>query len=212
MWGSQPEITPDVLLKAYTVGIFPMADSADDPNLFWLEPERRGLLPLDDHFHVPRRLAKTIRQGRFRVTVDTAFEQVIEACAHPTAERPVTWINGRIRDLYTALHRRGDAHSVEVWSGDDLAGGLYGVSIGAAFFGESMFHRVRDASKVALVHLVERLRAGGYRLLDSQFITDHLAGFGAREVPRREYRRLLAAAIGRDADFRALDTTPGASA
>jgi leucyl/phenylalanyl-tRNA---protein transferase len=205
MWGSGPEITPEVLLKAYTLGIFPMSESADDPNLFWLEPERRGVLPLDDGFHVPRRMAKTIRQGRFRVTVDTVFEDVISACAAATSDRPVTWINGRIRDLYTELHRRGRAHSVEVWSGEDLAGGLYGVSIGAAFFGESMFHRARDASKVALVHLVERLRAGGYRLLDSQFLTDHLAGFGAREVPRREYRRLLSVAIASEADFRALD-------
>jgi leucyl/phenylalanyl-tRNA--protein transferase len=212
MWGSGPEITPEILLKAYTLGIFPMAESADDPDLFWLEPEKRGVLPLDETFHVPRRLARTIRQGRFRVTVDAAFDHVIAACGEATADRPVTWINRRIRDLYSELHRRGAAHSVEVWEGEALAGGLYGVSIGAAFFGESMFHRARDASKVALVHLVERLRAGGYQLLDSQFVTEHLAGFGAREVPRREYRRLLAAAVAKPADFGALDRAGSSSA
>jgi leucyl/phenylalanyl-tRNA--protein transferase len=202
--GGPFEITPEVLLKAYAVGIFPMAESADDPGLFWLEPERRGVLPLDG-FHVPRRLARTVRQGRFEIRVDTAFEAVIAACAEPAPGRGSTWINARIRELYIALHRRGDAHSVECWRGGELVGGLYGVSLGAAFFGESMFHRATDASKVALVHLVERLRAGGYQLLDAQFVTDHLAGFGAVEVRRKTYQGLLARAVAAEADFFAMD-------
>lgn len=202
--GRSSEITPEVLLKAYALGIFPMAESADDPGLFWLEPEKRGVIPLDA-FHVPKRLAKTVRQGRFEVKVDTAFEAVIEACAAPVAGRPSTWISHRIRELYTALYARGNAHSVECWREGALVGGLYGVSLGAAFFGESMFHRETDASKVALVHLVERLRAGRYRLLDAQFVTDHLSTFGAVEVPRAAYRGVLADAVAAEADFHALD-------
>jgi leucyl/phenylalanyl-tRNA--protein transferase len=198
------EITPEVLLKAYAVGIFPMADSADDPGLFWLEPERRGVIPLEA-FHVPKRLARTVRQGTFEVRVNTAFDQVIAACAAPTRDRPSTWINARIRHLYGALHRSGHCHTVECWKDGALVGGLYGVSLGAAFFGESMFHRARDASKVALVHLVERLRAGGYTLLDAQFVTDHLKTFGAVETPRKAYQKLLADAVGRSADFFAID-------
>jgi leucyl/phenylalanyl-tRNA--protein transferase len=194
------DITPEVLLRAYACGIFPMAESVDDPTLFWVEPELRGIIPLDG-FRVPSRLARTVRSDRFTVTVDKAFRAVIAGCAEPQAGREDTWINHRIRELYTALYERGDCHSVEVWDGDDLVGGLYGVSLGAAFFGESMFHRATDASKVALVHLIARLLAGGYVLLDTQFVTAHLRSFGAVEVPRRRYRAKLDAAIGGVADF-----------
>lgn len=202
--GGSFEITPDVLLKAYAVGIFPMADSADDPGLFWLEPERRGIIPLDA-FHVPKRLARTVRSGYFDIRVDTATEAVIAACAESAPGRPSTWINQRIRRLYSALARMGHCHSVECWRDGTLVGGLYGVALGAAFFGESMFHRERDASKVALVHLVDRLRAGGYALLDAQFVTDHLARFGAVELPKKQYQKLLTDAVQRNADFFAID-------
>ena len=157
------EITPEVLLRAYACGIFPMAESADDPTLFWVEPEMRGVIPLDG-FRVSSRLARTVRSDAFTVTVDTAFKAVIAGCAAPQPGRDDTWINKRIRDLYVGLHELGHGHSVEVWQDDDLVGGLYGVSLGRAFFGESMFHRARDASKVALVHLVARLIAGGFVL------------------------------------------------
>ncbi len=202
---SASEITPDVLLRAYACGIFPMAESADDPSLFWVEPERRGIIPLD-RFHVAARLARTVRADVFTVTVDRAFAAVIAGCAEPQAGRDDTWINRRIRDLYVALFERGHCHSVEVWDGDDLVGGLYGVSLGAAFFGESMFHRARDASKVALVHLVARLIAGGYVLLDTQFVTEHLRTFGAVEIPRPAYLARLDAALRRPADFAHLPT------
>lgn len=188
------EITPEVLLKAYACGIFPMAESADDPSLHWIEPDRRGIIPLAE-FHVPARLARTVRSDRFRVACDQDFEAVIAACAEAKPGRRHTWINGRIRRLYRGLFDIGHCHSVEVYDGGALVGGLYGVSLGAAFFGESMFHRVRDASKVALVHLVARLNAGGYRLLDTQFVTDHLTTFGARELPREAYQALLDEAI-----------------
>ena len=197
------EITPEVLLRAYACGIFPMSESVDDPTLFWVEPDQRGVVPLDA-FHVSSRLARTVRSDRFRVTVNTAFAQVIDGCATPAPGRNDTWISGRIRDLYTALHARGYCHSIEVWEGDALAGGLYGVDLGRAFFGESMFHTVRDASKVGLVHLVARLIAGGYVLLDTQFVTDHLLSFGATEVPRRRYRAMLDKALKGDADFASL--------
>ena len=187
-------LTPEILLKAYQAGIFPMAESADDPELFWVDPEQRGILPLDG-FHVPRRLRRVVRQDRFDVRVDSDFAGTLAACAEATEKRPNTWINGEIVRLYTALHVRGAAHSVECWQGGDLVGGLYGVSIGGAFFGESMFSRVPDASKVALVHLVALMRGGGFRLLDLQFVTPHLAQFGAIEVPRAQYRRLLADAL-----------------
>ncbi len=193
-------ITPDVLLKAYKVGIFPMAESADDPGLYWIDPEARGIIPLDT-FHLPRRLAKTVAADRFAITVDHDFEGVLDGCAASTDERPKTWINDRIRQLYTELARRGHCHSVEAWQDGELVGGLYGVRIGGAFFGESMFSRVRDASKVALVHLVARLRAGGFGLLDTQFVTPHLMRFGAIEVPRDRYQVLLEEALGREADF-----------
>ncbi|MGA6963217.1 MAG: leucyl/phenylalanyl-tRNA--protein transferase, partial [Xanthobacteraceae bacterium] len=180
------EITPEVLLKAYACGIFPMAESAEDPALFWIEPEKRGVIPLD-RFHVSARLARTVRSDRFTVTVDRDFDAVLEACAEPWPGRSRTWINGRIRALYRKLYERRHCHSLEVYEGDNLVGGLYGVTLGRAFFGESMFHRARDASKVALVHLVARLKAGGFKLLDTQFVTAHLRTFGAIEVPRRQY-------------------------
>ncbi|TXJ17338.1 MAG: leucyl/phenylalanyl-tRNA--protein transferase [Afipia sp.] len=197
------EITPSVLLRAYACGIFPMSESADDPTIFWVEPEQRGIIPLDG-FRVSSRLARTVRSDSFRVTVNTAFKQTIAGCAAPQPGRDDTWINGRIRDLYTSLHEIGHCHSVEVWHGDQLVGGLYGVSLGRAFFGESMFHTERDASKVALVHLVARLIAGGFVLLDTQFVTDHLRTFGAVEVPRRRYRAMLDEAVTGQGDFFAL--------
>jgi len=194
------EITPEVLLRAYACGIFPMAESADDPTLFWVEPEMRGVIPLAG-FRIASRLARTVRADAFTVTVDGAFKAVIAGCAAPQPGRADTWINKRIRDLYLGLHELGHAHSVEVWQDDDLVGGLYGVSLGKAFFGESMFHRVRDASKVALVHLVARLIAGGFELLDTQYVTEHLRSFGAIEIPRRRYTALLDKAIRGEADF-----------
>jgi leucyl/phenylalanyl-tRNA--protein transferase len=199
------EITPEVLLKAYACGIFPMAESADDPALYWIEPELRGVIPLD-RFHMPSRLARTVRSDRFTVTVDRDFDAVLEGCAEPRPGRPRTWINGRIRMLYRKLYERRHCHSLEVYEGEKLVGGLYGVTLGRAFFGESMFHRARDASKVALVHLVARLKAGGFRLLDTQFVTDHLRIFGAIEVPRRQYHKLLEAALAGEGDFAALGT------
>jgi leucyl/phenylalanyl-tRNA--protein transferase len=198
------EITPEVLLKAYACGIFPMAESADDPSLHWLEPDLRGIIPLD-RFYVSSRLARTIRSDQFTVTVNRDFDGVIDGCAEPQPGRPRTWINERIRTLYRKLHERRHCHSVEVFADGDLVGGLYGVALGRAFFGESMFHRVRDASKVALVHLVARLRAGGFVLLDTQFVTDHLKTFGAIEVPKRQYHKLLESALSGEGDFTALD-------
>jgi leucyl/phenylalanyl-tRNA--protein transferase len=198
------EVTPELLLRAYACGIFPMSESADDPSLFWVEPEQRGVIPLTG-FKVSSRLARTVRSDVFTVRVNTAFRRVVAECAAPKPGREDTWINGRIRDLYGALHEMGHAHSVEVWQEDDLVGGLYGVSLGRAFFGESMFHHARDASKVALVHLVARLIAGGFVLLDTQYVTDHLISFGAVEVPRNRYRKLLSAALD---DGGAFDTLP----
>jgi leucyl/phenylalanyl-tRNA--protein transferase len=197
------EITPEVLLRAYACGIFPMAESADDPTLFWVEPEVRGVIPLDG-LRISSRLARTVRSDAFTVTVNTVFKAVISGCAAPQPGRDDTWINKRIRDLYTGLHQIGHSHSVEVWENDDLVGGLYGVSLGRAFFGESMFHRARDASKVALVHLVARLIAGGFALLDTQYVTEHLRSLGAVEISRRRYRTLLDKAIAGEADFRKL--------
>jgi len=197
------EITPDVLLRAYACGIFPMSESFDDPTIFWVEPEQRGIIPLQG-FRVASRLARTVRSDIFRVSINTAFKRTIACCAAPYPGRDETWINERIRDLYTSLHAMGHCHSVEAWHGDELVGGLYGVSLGRAFFGESMFHTERDASKVALVHLVARLIAGGFVLLDTQFVTEHLRTFGAVEVPRRRYRTLLDDAVTGHADFFAL--------
>jgi leucyl/phenylalanyl-tRNA--protein transferase len=194
------EITPEVLLKAYACGIFPMAENADDPALYWIEPELRGIIPLDG-FHVPARLARTVRAEPFTVVCNRDFEAVIEGCADPGPGRSRTWINGRIRTLYRKLYDIGHCHTVEVYDKGTLVGGLYGVSLGRTFFGESMFHRARDASKIALVHLVARLRAGGFKLLDTQFITQHLKTFGATEVQRRQYHKLLADALVGEADF-----------
>jgi len=196
----QAELTPQVLLKAYACGIFPMAESADDPGLYWIEPEARGILPLG-RFHIPRRLRRTVRQDVYEIHIDRDFEAVIAGCAEAVQGRTKTWINGRIRRLYADLYELGHCHTVEAWSDGRLVGGLYGVRLGGAFFGESMFSRARDASKVALVHLVARLRAGGFRLLDSQFTTEHLKQFGAVDVDRRQYHYLLERAISTDADF-----------
>jgi leucyl/phenylalanyl-tRNA--protein transferase len=198
-------VTPELVLRAYRAGLFPMAERRDAERLYWLDPDKRGIQPLDD-FHLPRRLARTVLSDSFEVRCDSAFAAVLEGCAAPTDDRPETWINADIERLFTTLHGMGHAHSVECWQGGVLVGGLYGVALGGAFFGESMFSRVRDASKVALVHLVVRLRLGGFALLDTQFVTDHLARFGAVEVPRLEYRRLLAEAVELPAVFRAVIT------
>lgn len=193
------EITPALLLRAYASGVFPMADSAHSSDLSWIDPSRRGVLPLEG-LHVPRRLARSFLTADVEVVIDRDFSGVLDGCA----DRPETWINPEIRRLYLALHRMGQAHSVEIRQGGQLVGGLYGVAIGAAFFGESMFSRVRDASKFALIALVARLRAGGFTLLDAQFVTPHLMRLGAVEISRREYQRRLKAALARPAEFRAL--------
>lgn len=200
----RPDLTPEMLLRGYALGIFPMAESADADALFWVDPQLRGILPLEA-FHVPRRLARSFLKADFDVRMDTAFGAVLDGCA----DRPETWINPQIRRLYEALHRTGHARSVEIWRGNRLIGGVYGVAIGAAFFGESMFSRERDASKLAMIALVARLRAGGYRLLDTQFVTDHLARFGAVEIPRATYQTRLAEAIARPADFLQLPRETG---
>lgn len=191
---ADPSLTPDLLLYGYARGVFPMAEPDEDGALYWYAPDPRGVLPLDG-FHVPKNLRKLVLQGRFDVTTDRVFEAVMRACAAPAPGRETTWISPEIVGAYTALHRLGVAHSVECWRGGALVGGLYGVALGGAFFGESMFHRARDASKVALVHLVRHLRAGGFTLLDIQFVTPHLAQFGAVEIPRAAYLRLLDAAL-----------------
>ena len=188
------------LLARYSVGIFPMAEERDDDEVFWIDPEWRGILPLDK-FHLPQRLARRMRATKWCTTVDTAFDKVIAACAEPAAGRPKTWINRLIERSYINLHAKGHAHSVEVWDEEALVGGLYGVSIGAAFFGESMFSRQTDASKIALVHLVARLKAGKYKLLDTQFVTEHLLQFGAIEIPRGKYQDMLHAATDARANF-----------
>ncbi len=194
------EITPQVLLNAYACGIFPMAESADDPGLFWVEPESRGIIPLNS-FHVPKRLARTVRQNLFDIRYDAEFGAVIDACSEVAPARNSTWINARIKRLYGELFDLGHCHCVEAWQGDELVGGLYGVKLGAAFFGESMFSRVTDASKVALVHLVERLQSHNFMLLDTQFTTDHLKKFGAVDVPRADYEILLHNALQKEAVF-----------
>jgi leucyl/phenylalanyl-tRNA--protein transferase len=205
------EITPQVLLKAYSCGIFPMAESADDPALYWIEPQHRGILPLTS-VHVPRRLARTVRNETYRVSIDTDYDGVIEGCAAERAGRRSTWINARIRSLYQELFRLGHCHTVEVWDGERLVGGLYGVALGGAFFGESMFSYARDASKVALVHLAGRLLAGGFTLLDTQFVTEHLRQFGTVEVDRDEFHHQLDGALKHTADFLLLPReTPGAA-
>ncbi|HEU6441307.1 MAG TPA: leucyl/phenylalanyl-tRNA--protein transferase [Microvirga sp.] len=193
-------VTPEILLKAYAAGIFPMAEDADDPSLFWVEPRERGIIPLDA-FHVPKRLARTIRSDEFEVLIDQDFDAVIAGCAAPATDREKTWINRRIRDLYGQLFDAGFCHTVEVYRDGRLVGGLYGVRLKGAFFGESMFHKERDASKVALVHLVARLKRGGFTLLDTQFVTPHLAQFGAIEIPRRIYKQMLRLAMEHDGDW-----------
>lgn len=195
------DITVDMLLRAYSIGLFPMAEAADDPELFWVEPDLRGIIPLND-FHVSKSLAKAIRKKPFDIRVDTAFSAVMAGCAAEAPDRPNTWINETIRKLYTELHEIGHAHSVEAWDGDELVGGLYGVSLGAAFFGESMFSRRTNASKICLVRLVERLRDNGFVLLDTQFTTDHLKTFGAIDVPKDEYAKMLDLAVNQaDLEF-----------
>ena len=189
-----PEITPDLLLRAYSIGLFPMSESAEDPDIYWVQPEIRGIIPLDQ-FHVSKSLAKRIRQEPFQIRINTAFEAVMRACAEPVENRPSTWINAKILDLYCQLHAMGHAHSVEAWEGDKLVGGLYGVSLGAAFFGESMFSRRTDASKICLVHLVYRLKSRRFKLLDTQFTTDHLKTFGAIDMPKAQYEMVLAQAM-----------------
>jgi leucyl/phenylalanyl-tRNA--protein transferase len=201
--GDLPEITPQLVLRAYACGIFPMAESAEDPDLFWVEPERRGLLPLET-FHVPRRLARTVRADLFEIRIDSTFQGVIDGCATPAPGRRKTWINSEIRRLYGDLFDLGHCHTVEAWRDGKLVGGLYGISLGGAFFGESMFSFERDASKVALVHLAARLIAGGYRLLDTQFVTEHLARFGAIEVDKQDYEILLQAALPHEGNYTAL--------
>ena len=188
-------LDPDLLLRAYSVGVFPMASTRDADDVFWVEPKKRGVLPLDA-FHLSHSLAKTIRSDRYTVTVDRAFGEIVSHCAEATARRPDTWINPDIEVAYAELHRRGYAHSVETWQDGEIVGGLYGVRLGAAFFGESMFSRARDASKVALAHLVARLKVGGFKLLDCQFLTDHLASLGTIEVGRDAYVALLDSALG----------------
>ena len=206
-----PQLTPQILLRAYAEGLFPMGERRDDPALYWLSPEMRGVIPLVG-FHVPRRLARTVRSERFSVTTDRAFGAVMKACAAPAPGRDESWINDEILRLYGALAASGHAHSVECWQDGELVGGLYGVSLGAAFFGESMFSHARDASKVALVHLVARLIAGGFTLLDTQFLTDHLRRLGAVEIPRAAYLEKLREAISREAYFPASwGSTGGAS-
>ena len=193
-------LSPEILLRAYAVGLFPMAERHDDATLYWIDPEKRGILPLDK-FHIPRRLRRRVRSREFDVRCNTAFEDVIRNCAKPADDRTETWINEEIVRLYVELHKMGRAHSIETWKDGSLVGGLYGVSLGAAFFGESMYSEAADASKVALVHLVAGLKKSGFRLLDSQFVTLHLAQFGAVEIHRSGYRQLLASALDANAEF-----------
>lgn len=201
--------TAEDLIACYAHGVFPMGEARDDPRLFLVEPELRGVIPLDG-FHLSRRLARTLRQDPFEVRVDTAFDQVVALCAEPRPGHPETWINAPIRELYSELHAQGRAHSLECWRGEALAGGLYGVSLGGAFFGESMFSLERDASKIALAHLAARLRLGGYLLLDCQFQTEHLSQFGCEEIDRTEYRLRLSQALQRQGDYFAAGALTGA--
>lgn len=196
-------LTVDLLLQAYRIGYFPMADDADADEVFWVRPDLRGILPLDG-FHIPKSLKKSVRQDRYTVEIDTAFDKVMKGCAMPQSHRPSTWINEDIHLAYQELHARGIAHSVEAWFEGQLVGGLYGLSIGGAFFGESMFSTMTNASKVCLVHLVGRLRAGGYQLLDTQFQNDHLVQFGTTEIPHEEYQPMLNKALSVTGDFFAL--------
>ena len=198
------EITPELIIRAYRAGIFPMAEDAEDEDLFWVSPEMRGIIPLDG-FHLSTSLRKAIRKSGFVVKVDTDFEAIIDGCAEPDDGRESTWINNTIRSVYGELFRRGVVHTVEVWDGNELVGGLYGLAIGGAFFGESMFHRRTNASKMAMAHLVERLKAGGFVLLDTQFLTPHLASLGGVEIPREQYEERLAEALLVSGDWSAWD-------
>jgi len=200
------DLTPELILRAYQAGIFPMAEDATSEDLFWVSPQLRGVIPLDA-FHISHSLRKTLKHNPYSVRVDTDFAGVIEGCATAGTERETTWINPAIRRLYGELFNRGYVHTVEVWDGDALVGGLYGVSMGAVFFGESMFHRKTDCSKIAMAHLLFRLRAGNYRLLDTQFVTDHLRTFGGIEIPRADYELRLADALQHEADWAAIDKT-----
>lgn len=200
MRDSPDEFTVEDLLTWYEQGVFPMADAREDEHIYLIEPAERGIIPLDG-FHTPKRLARTVRHDPYQIRVDTAFEQVVGLCAQSAPDRPDTWINRPIQRLYKELFMRGHAHSVECWQDGELVGGLYGVAHGAAFFGESMFSRERDASKIALVHLVARLIVGRFALLDTQFLTDHLSQFGAVDVPQEQYKRLLGRALETGADF-----------
>ncbi|MBT5374919.1 MAG: leucyl/phenylalanyl-tRNA--protein transferase [Rhodospirillaceae bacterium] len=193
-------LTTEILLRAYRAGIFPMSEGRNDPEIFWVDPEMRGIIPLET-FSTSKSLRRALKKAPFTLTCDTAFRQIIEGCANATELRPSTWINGEIIRLYSALHEQGNAHSVECWQDGELVGGVYGISIGAAFFGESMFSKVSNASKVALVALVAHLKRGGYRLLDTQFITDHLRQFGAVEISRQEYHLRLVEALAQKAVF-----------
>ena len=194
------DLTPELIVRAYQAGIFPMAEDAESPDLFWVSPQMRGIIPLDG-FHASRSLRKTLKHHPYSVRVDTDFDAIIEGCATAGTDRSSTWINPAIRKLYGELFRRGLCHTVEVWDDEALVGGLYGLSLGAVFFGESMFHRKTDASKIALAHLIERLRAGGYRLLDTQFVTDHLKTFGGTEIPREVYEVRLADGLAHAGDY-----------
>lgn len=202
------ELTPELILRAYKAGIFPMSESADDPDIFWVSPQLRGILPLDG-FNISRSLAKALRKHPYSIHVDRDFRATIEGCATSGTERESTWINATIIDLYAQLFAMGHCHTVEVYEGDALVGGLYGLAIGGAFFGESMFHRKTDASKIAMAHLVERLNAGGFVLLDTQFLTPHLASLGGIEIPRAEYEAMLSEALQMEADFGAWDGVRG---
>lgn len=207
MSGEDPfslELTPELIIRAYRAGIFPMAESADDPDVFWVSPNRRGVLPLDG-FKASKSLRKTLKKHTFSIRADTDFAGVIEGCATSGSDRDSTWINPTIRNLYTELFQRGICHTVEVWEGDVLVGGLYGLALGGAFFGESMFHRRTDASKIALSHLVDRLKAGGFTLLDTQFVTPHLISMGAIEIDRDDYESRLSRALEQKADYYAID-------
>ena len=195
-----PDVTPEVLLRAYKAGIFPMSESCDDPDIFWVDPRVRGILPVEN-FHVPRRLKRTVRSERFEITINMEFKSIMEGCAASVGNRPKTWINGQIIELYTALHDMGFAHSIECWRNGLLSGGLYGIALGGVFFGESMFSRERDSSKVALVHLIARMRAGNFMFVDTQFISKHLSKFGAIEISRSRYQSLLKQAISIKSNF-----------
>ena len=199
------EITPELIVRAYQAGIFPMAEDATDTDLFWVSPDMRGIIPLDG-FHLSKSLRKSMRNSGWDIRVDTDWNGIVEGCATVGEDRQTTWINGTIRSVYGELFRRGIAHTVEVWDGDDLVGGLYGLAIGAAFFGESMFHRRTNASKMAMAHLVARLKAGGFELLDTQFLTDHLASLGGIEIPRTEYEDRLSLALQRQGNWSAWDS------